>query len=144
LPVKQISVFLENKCGRLAEVTRAIGSRGINIRAFSVADTTDFGVLRLIVSQPEEAYHVLKEAGYTVSMTDVIAIEIPDRPAGLADVLELLMSSGVNIEYLYAFVASASQDALAVFRVDNFTDVAVKLLREKGIKVFGGDEIYNL
>ncbi len=75
MPIKQISVFLENKCGRLASVTRTIGNHGINIRAFSIADTTDFGILRLIVNRPEETYRVLREGGFTVSMTEVLAVQ---------------------------------------------------------------------
>jgi hypothetical protein len=144
MPVKQISVFLENKCGRLASVTRTIGEHDINIRAFSIADTNDFGVLRLIVNRPEDTYEVLRQAGYTVNVTDVIAVEIPDRPGGLADVLDLMNEAGLNIEYMYAFVASVSREALAVFRVDNYSQAAIKLLNNKGIRVYTGDEIYNL
>lgn len=143
MPVKQISVFLENKCGRLAEVTRVLGDHGINIRAFSIADTTDFGVLRLIVNRPQDAYNVLKENGFTVSLTDVIAVQIPDRPGGLADILTLMQDAGVNIEYLYAFVGNVSQDALAVFRLEN-SRIAIKLLEEKGLRLLSEEEVYNL
>ncbi|MDH7576401.1 MAG: ACT domain-containing protein [Bacillota bacterium] len=143
MPVKQISVFLENKCGRLASVTRALGNRDINIRAFSIADTTDFGILRLIVNRPEEAYQALRDEGFTVSITEVIAVQIPDRPGGLADVLELMQEAGVNIEYMYAFIEKVSRDALAVFRVEN-VEVALKLMKEKGIQVLSGNEVYNL
>ncbi|HHW41558.1 MAG TPA: ACT domain-containing protein [Syntrophomonadaceae bacterium] len=143
MPVKQISVFLENKCGRLADVTRAIGNHGINIRAFSIADTADFGILRLIVNRPEDAYDVLRKEGFTVSLTDVIAVQIPDRPGGLADILTLMQEAGVNIEYMYAFVEKVSQDALAVFRVEN-PKIAIKLLEEKGLKIFSEEEVYNL
>jgi hypothetical protein len=134
---------LENKCGRLASVTRAIGDRDINIRAFSIADTTDFGILRLIVNRPDEAYQVLREGGFTVSMTEVLAVQIPDRPAGLAGALELMQDAGVNIEYMYAFSAKISKDALAVFRVEN-SEVAERLIAEKGIRVLSGEEVYNL
>jgi hypothetical protein len=143
LPVKQITVFLENKCGRLASVTRVIGDQGINIRAFSVADTTDFGILRLIVNEPDRAYEALRKANFTVRMTEVIAVQIPDRPGGLADVLDLMQDAGINIEYMYAFVAQVSGDALAVFRVEN-TRVAEQLMLGKGIKVLSGEEVYNL
>ncbi len=143
MPIKQISVFLENKCGRLASVTRTLGNHEINIRAFSIADTTDFGILRLIVNQPEEAYRVLRSEGFTVSITDVIAVQIPDRPGGLADILELMQEAGVNIEYMYAFVEKVSLDALAVFRVESVA-AAIKLMRERGIKVLSGSEVYNL
>ncbi|AFV11473.1 amino acid-binding protein [Thermacetogenium phaeum DSM 12270] len=143
MPVKQITVFLENKCGRLASVTRVIGDQGINIRAFSVADTTDFGILRLIVNEPDRAYEALRKANFTVRMTEVIAVQIPDRPGGLADVLDLMQEAGINIEYMYAFVAQVSGDALAVFRVEN-TRVAEQLMLGKGIKVLSGEEVYNL
>ncbi|KUK36908.1 MAG: hypothetical protein PWP44_463 [Thermacetogenium sp.] len=143
MPVKQITVFLENKCGRLASVTRVIGDQGINIRAFSVADTTDFGILRLIVNEPDRAYEALRKANFTVRMTEVIAVQIPDRPGGLADVLDLMQDAGINIEYMYAFVAQVSGDALAVFRVEN-TRVAEQLMLGKGIKVLSGEEVYNL
>jgi hypothetical protein len=143
MPIKQISVFLENKCGRLASVTRTIGGHDINIRAFSIADTTDFGILRLIVNHPDEAFEVLREGGFTVSMTEVLAVQIPDRPGGLAGVLELMQDAGVNIEYMYAFSAKLSQDALAVFRVEN-SKVAEGLIRAQGINVLGGEEVYEL
>ena len=118
MKVKQISVFLENKSGRLAEVTRTLGRNDINIRALSIADTTDFGILRLIVNKPEEANHALRQGGFMVSETEVIAVDVPDRPGGLADVLEILGQASVNIEYLYAFIGQTSQDALVIFRVD--------------------------
>lgn len=143
MPVKQITVFIENKCGRLASVTRAIGNQGINIRAFSIADTTDFGILRLIVDDPDKAYDVLRKEQFTVRMTEVIAVQIPDRPGGLADVLELMQDAGINIEYMYAFVAQVSGDALAVFRVENMK-IAEQLMLDKGIKVLSGEDVYNL
>ena len=143
MPIKQISVFLENKCGRLASVTRTIGDQGINIRAFSIADTTDFGVLRLIVNRPEETCKVLRDGGFTVSVTEVLAVQIPDHPGGLAGVLELMQEAGVNIEYMYAFGAKISKDALAVFRTEN-SQVAEQLIAKKGIRVLSGEEVYNL
>lgn len=100
---KQISVFLENKAGRLAHVTRVLGEAGINIRALSIADTSDFGILRIIVNDPEKAYRILKEADFTVSETEVIAVQVPDSPGGLATVLEQMSDADLNIEYLYAF-----------------------------------------
>lgn len=143
MPVKQITVFIENKCGRLASVTRAIGDQGINIRAFSVADTTDFGILRLIVDNPDRAYEVLRKEQFTVRMTEVVAVQIPDRPGGLADVLELMQDAGANIEYMYAFIAQLAGDALAVFRVENIR-VTEQLMLDKGIKVLSGEDVYNL
>lgn len=143
MKVKQISVFLENKSGRLARVTEILGQKDINIRALSIADTSDFGILRLIVNKPDEALKVLKEGGFTVSATDVIAVEVDDRPGGLAGVLKALDGKGINIEYLYAFLEKSSQDALVVFRVEQ-VDAAIAALQAAGINVLKGDEVYNL
>ncbi len=143
MKVRQISIFLENKSGRLAQVTGVLGENGINIRALSIADTTDFGILRLIVNNPDKAYRVLKEAGITVSVTDVIAVEVADEPGGLAKVLNSLDRAGINIEYLYAFVQKASNAALVVFRVERLDD-AVETLQEDGIRILSGDEVYKL
>ncbi|WP_027718655.1 ACT domain-containing protein [Desulfovirgula thermocuniculi] len=141
--VKQISVFLENKSGRLAQVTRVLGENGINIRALAIADTTDFGILRLIVNDPELAYRVLKEAGFTVSVTDVIAVEVADEPGGLARVLAVLAEANINIEYLYAFVQRTASAALVVFRVEQL-DEAVGALQAKGVRILAGEEVYTL
>lgn len=143
MKVKQISIFLENKSGRLAQVTRVLGDNGINIRALSIADTTDFGILRLIVNDPDKAYQVLKEAGFTVSTTDVIAVEVVDEPGGLSKALQCLDRAGINIEYLYAFVQKATSAALVVFRVEQL-DEAVKALQQDGIRLLSGDEVYVL
>lgn len=143
MKVKQISIFLENKSGRLAQVTRVLGDNGINIRALSIADTTDFGILRLIVNEPAKAYEVLKEAGFTVSTTDVIAVEVNDEPGGLANALQTLDRAGINIEYLYAFVQKASSAALVVFRVEQL-DEAVIALQKEGTRILGEDEVYQL
>ena len=143
MKVKQISVFLENKSGRLAEVTRALGDHDINIRALSIADTTDFGILRLIVNKPEDANRILREAGFMVSETEVIAVDVPDRPGGLADILDTLGKAKVNIEYLYAFIGQTSQDALVIFRVED-CDGAMKALKEKNVRVLDGSEVYAL
>lgn len=143
MPIKQISVFLENKCGRLADVTRTIADHNIDIRAFSIADTTDFGILRLIVNRPDEACQVLRQNGFTVSATEVLALRMPDRPGGLAGILDLIQDAGVNIEYMYAFSTRISEDALAVFRVENSRE-AERLIAEKGIRVLGGEDVCNL
>ncbi len=141
--VKQISVFLENKSGRLAAVTRILGQNEINIRALSIADTSDFGILRLIVNDPPRAYKVLKEAGFTVSKTDVIAVEVPDTPGGLADVLDILDKGGANIEYLYAFVSRSSGNALVLMKVEDL-ERAAKALSENGIAVPEPDVVYSI
>ena len=141
--IKQISVFLENKFGRLAAVTRILGEAGINIRALSIADTADFGILRLIVDKPNQAYEVLKDARFTVSETEVLAVEVKDVPGGLASVLQLMSEAKINIEYIYAFLTRASNDALIVFRVEE-PNAAIKLLQEAGIKVLEEEKVYNL
>ncbi|MGE5371779.1 MAG: ACT domain-containing protein [Solirubrobacterales bacterium] len=141
--VKQISVFLENKAGRLASVTNALGETGINIRALSIADTSDFGILRLIVNDPDRAYKILKDAEFTVSETDVIAIEVPDEPGGLAGVLDVMGQANINIEYLYAFIGKASDDALVIFKVDS-PDQAISIMRDRGLKVLDKSEVYKL
>lgn len=139
--VQQISIFLENKKGRLAKVTEVLGENDINIRALSIADTTDFGILRLIVNKPPLAYQVLKEAGFTVSTTDVIAVEVTDQPGGLSGILRHLDKVGINIEYLYAFVTQTATAALIVFRVEQ-VDEAIKVLQENGVRIVSGDEVY--
>jgi hypothetical protein len=141
--VKQISVFLENKSGRLAEVTRVLGNDGIDISALSIADTTDFGILRLIVNKPERAEELLKDNGFTVSCTNVIAIAITDKPGGLAVALEILENEAIGIEYMYAFVGKTTDDALVILRVEN-PEKAIKTLSENNIKVLSSTNVYEL
>jgi hypothetical protein len=117
--IQQISVFLENKTGRLADVTRLIADAGVNIRALSVADTAEFGILRLIVDKPDEAAAALARGGFTTRMTDVLAIEIPDRPGSLARVMEIFKETGVNIEYLYASLEEDTSTAVVIFKVED-------------------------
>lgn len=129
--IKQISIFVENKPGRLAEITEIIAKNDINIRALSVADTTHFGILRIIVDDPDRVQKVLKEAGLTVSITSVITAAINDRPGGLAAVLKLFAAHDIQIEYMYAFIAKSENEAYVVMRIEN-EDEAVKLLKENG------------
>ena len=143
MKVEQISVFLENKAGRLAEVTRVLGEAGINIRALSLADTTDFGILRLIVDQYTRAREVLKGKGFTVGMTEVVAVEVPDRPGGLGLVLQILAKAGVNVEYMCAFVQHSGKNAVIIFRFDNL-EQAIELLQKEGIHIYKGEEVYRL
>lgn len=141
--VKQISVFLENKSGRLAEVAQILGDSGIDISALSIADTTDFGILRLIVNKPEQAEQVLKEHGLTVSCTNVIAIAIADRPGGLAEALAVLNRESIGIEYMYAFVGKTADEAMVILRVEE-PDKAVEILKANNVKVLSSDFVYNL
>lgn len=140
---KQISVFLENKAGRLSHVTRVLGEAGINIRALSIADTSDFGILRIIVNDPEKAYRILKEADFTVSETEVIAVQVPDSPGGLATVLEQMSEANLNIEYLYAFLGTAENDALVIFKVEDI-EKARQTFKEKGIRFLDEQQLYKL
>lgn len=143
MKVKQISVFLENRKGRLYEVLNVLATEKINIRALSIADTADFGILRLIVPDPDAAKKVLEKGGFTVKENNVIAIEVPDRPGGLAFVLKALQDSDINVEYLYAFVAKSQKDAIVVIRTEN-NDGALKALKHGEVKVLTPEELYGL
>jgi len=143
LKIKQLSVFLENKSGRLAAVTRELARHDINIRALSIADTSDFGILRLIVNDPEKAYRVLKNAGFTVSLTQVLGVEMPDRPGGLSRVLDILEEEGINIEYLYAFIGRGGEEALVIFRVEDL-DRAIEVLQSRQIPLLTEEKAYSL
>lgn len=143
MKIKQISLFLENKAGRLVRVTEILAQHQINIRALSLADTSDFGILRLIVNDPETAYQVLKAAGFAVSITEVLAVEIDDTPGGLNAALTALQDAGLNIEYVYAFVEKATDKAVVVFRVEE-PERAIQVLTEAGINTLRGEEVYNL
>jgi hypothetical protein len=138
----QISIFLENRAGRLSEVTRTLAEAKINIRALSLADTSDFGILRLIVSDYEKAKSVLKEAGFTVGRTSVVAVKVPDSPGGLHGILEMLSSEGINVEYMYAFVQTSGQNAIILFRFDR-TDQAIEALQKHDIEIVPGKDLYN-
>jgi hypothetical protein len=141
--VEQISIFLENKSGRLADVTRIVGEGGINIRALTLADTSDFGILRLIVNDSTRALEILKEAGFTVGMTEVIAIEVPDRPGGLADILDRIGERGINVEYMYAFVEKSGDNAVVIFRFDDL-EQAVELLQKEGVTILPREKVSSL
>ncbi len=141
--VKQISIFLENKSGRLAQVTQVLSENGINLRALSLADTADFGILRIIVNDADKAVKVLKDADYTFGETDVVAVEVPDKPGGLASILSALWEAGLGVEYMYAFVKSSGANAVMIFRFED-TDKAVDVLKKNNIRLLTGDEVYNI
>lgn len=143
MKVEQISVFLENKPGALAEVTRILGETGVNIRALSLADTKDFGILRLIVNDNEKAKEVLGQKGFTVRKTEVVAVEVPDRPGGLAEIIKILAEASINVEYLYAFVQQSGENAIIIFRFDE-TDRAIAVLSEKKVRLLEGKKVYSL
>jgi hypothetical protein len=141
--VEQISVFLENKAGRLAEVTRILAETGVNIRALSLADTSDFGILRLIVNDNNKAKEALKKHGFTVGKTDVVAVEVEDRPGGLHKILDSLFQANVNVEYMYAFVQQSGSNAVIIFRFDNLEE-AVKVLQANGVTVIEAEKLYSI
>lgn len=126
MTVKQISVFLENTAGRLAEVTEVLTKEGINLRAITIADTADFGILRLIVDDPEKAITIFEKNGFTAKITEVLAIEVEDKPGGLHSVMERFEKNSVNIEYLYATLERNKEKAVVIFKVENL---------EKGLKI---------
>lgn len=141
--IKQLSVFVENKDGRLAEITTIIANAGIDIRALSIADTTDFGILRLVVDKPYEAEAALKNVGLTVSLTDVIAIGIPDRPGGFAETISAVADKDVGVEYMYAFISREHDRAYLIMRVaDN--EKALSALKAHGCDILDGDSVYQL
>jgi hypothetical protein len=139
----QISVFLENKSGRLAEVTQILAEAGVNIRALSLAETIDYGVLRLIVDKPKEARAALAQSDFTVTETEVIAVEMPDRPGALASIMEVLAQRGLNVEYLYAFVGKRSDNAIVIFRMEDLP-AATRALQEGGARVLSADEVSSI
>lgn len=138
--IDQLSVFLENKSGRLAELTRALGDAGVDMHALMVADTSDFGVIRIICDTPVRARQALEASGFGVSVTPVTAVEVPDRPGGLADVLDALSKAGHNVEYAYCFVEPCGDAAVDVFKVDDPRAEAV--LAAAGFRVMAADELY--
>lgn len=141
--VKQISVFVENARGKLSRVTEVLAENGINIRALSIADTTDFGILRLIVQDPEKAVEVLKAAEITVKSTDVIVVEIEDKPSGLNKALTLLRDADIAVEYMYAFVSKKENGAFVIFKTDH-AEKAVTALTAGGVPVIPAKDVYEL
>ena len=144
MTVKQISIFVTNMTGGLAEVAGVLGNSGVDIRALSIGDTKDFGILRIIVDDPDKALEALYSSGYVAKVTDVLAVPINDAPGGLAAVLSVLADANIFIEYLYAFATRTNaQDAYVVLRVPE-NEAAEKALTEKGIKLLAPEEIYNI
>ncbi len=143
MKVEQISIFLENKSGRIAEVTRILAEAGVNIRALSIADTSDFGILRLIVDDNQKAEVVLKKQNVTVGKTFVVAVEVEDKPGGLHRIMGILFKADLNVEYMYSFVKPNTTDAVMIFRFEQL-DKAVKVLKENSVNVIDGDQVYKL
>lgn len=138
--VKQISVFIENTPGRLSDFTRLLGENDIDLVSLSIADTTQFGILRTIVADYERAFKVISDADYTVRLTDVLAVSVNDEPGGLAKVLELLSVNNVSIEYLYSFMRDAGKNAIIIFRVEEI-DHAARVLKSNDVKMLTQEEV---
>lgn len=136
--VKQLSVFIENKAGRVSEITDIMGAAGVNIRGFSVSDTADYGIVRLVVDDPAKGAQALRDAGFTVKESDVICINLPDKPGGLAGVLKIVSDAGVNIEYVYSLIAT--------YVVINVSDIerAVTLLSDKPVELVSQEDIARI
>lgn len=142
MKIHQLSLFLENRPGELTEPCRLLAEAGVNIRTLTLADTKDFGILRLIVSDWERGAQLLQEAGYVVNVTEVVAVEVPDRPGGLVELLDVFSKAGINIEYMYAFTFGHGDTAVLIFRLDN-SDAAIEQLQSAGINVVGSTEVYR-
>lgn len=140
--IKQLSVFCENKRGTLHEITDIIADAGIDLRTMCVADTSDYGIVRIIADKPEEAAEALKAAGHTASIREVTAFAVPDVPGGLAKALSVLEQNGVNIEYMYALVTTSTDKAFTVMRTDN-SEKAEQVLTEQGIELLDEEGIKN-
>ncbi len=143
MKITQISVFLENKKGRLYEVSELLGVNKINIMALTIAEERNFGVLRVIVDKPGKALEVLKQGGFIATLTDIVAVEVGDYPGGLATILKVFSEHDINVEYMYGFVEKFSEKALLVFRFDD-TDKALDFLKNNSIKVVGTQDLENL
>lgn len=141
--IKQISVFLENRKGRLSDICSMLGAAQINIRALTIAETETFGVLRMVVDKPAAAMEVFRTNSITANQTDVVAVEVPDTPGGLAHVLKVLTDHDLNVEYMYGFVEKFSENALLVFRFDN-AEKGHQILKANGINVVGEHDIEGL
>ena len=141
--VKQVSVFLENANGRLFEVSNTLAKKGININGISLADTTDFGILRLIVNDPYETVKILKESSFVVELTEVIAMRVADKPGAMAQAFQLLNDAGVSVEYLYAVNKEKGESAILVLRTEEH-ETACKVLADGGIGLLEEEEFYGI
>ena len=141
--IKQISVFVENKSGRLSDILNVIGKNGIDISALSIADTTDFGIVRMIVNDPDKAAEILKSNNLVVKVTDVIALAVVDKPGGLAGEIEKLKNAGISIEYMYAFIGKSDKCALVIVRVEN-PEKALEVLKDESVTVVSPEEVYRM
>ncbi|MFO7605745.1 MAG: amino acid-binding protein [Desulfurivibrionaceae bacterium] len=141
--VQQVAVFLEHKPGRLADISHCLAESNINIRALSLADTTDFGILRLVADDTDKARKVLKEHGFTVGVTEVIAVGAEDRPGGMDKILQVVSKAGLNVEYMYAFTKKSGESGILLFKFDEPAR-ALAAFKEAGIKILSGEEVHSM
>lgn len=141
--IKQISIFVANKSGRMSEVARILGENNVNILALSIADTVDYGILRLIVTDPDSAEQALKDSGLTFKVTNVIGVVVEHHPGGLSKPLTALTSAGISVEYIYAFVGSSKETAMVILKVDD-NDLAIKILGEADVKTISQKDVENM
>ena len=143
MTIKQLSIFIENKPGKLVEALETLAGAKIDMRALSLADTADFGILRVIVDKPEEAQGIMQEAGFLVKINNVIPVAIGDKPGGLAGVLRILADAGTDVEYTYAFVAHSRDSAYVILRVTD-NDTAIDALKKGNVSILTEEQIHNL
>ncbi|HMA67099.1 MAG TPA: ACT domain-containing protein [Desulfosalsimonadaceae bacterium] len=141
--IRQLSIFMENRSGRLARITTTIGKEGINIRAMSLADTSDFGILRLVVTDVERARQALKEQGFTVRISEVIAVAIPDTPGSLGRLLGVIEQAELNVEYMYVVVEKKMEEAILIFRFDDL-DRAAEVLQQNAIRLVDEEKVLRV
>lgn len=143
MKVKQLSIFLENRKGRMRKALDVLEKGGVNIRALSIADTSDFGILRLIVPEPDKTKKLLEDNNFLVKVGEVIAVRMPDRPGGLGEILGILDDNDINLEYLYAFVEEKENGAIVLLHPENIDD-GIKALQDGGAEVIPAKDIYGL
>ena len=141
--IKQISIFMENKSGKMARVAKALADANVNIRALTIAEAGDFGIVRMVVDDTDRGYKVLREEGFTVSETDVLAVEIKDSPGGLYEIANTLGENNINMDYAYAFVTAKAERAMLILRVDDVSS-ATRVLSEAGIRIVTKAEIQKI
>lgn len=142
MAVKQISIFMENRPGRISAVTKLLGDNGIDIRALSLADTTDFGILRIVVNDAAKCMEVLEKGGFSARATSVTAVGLEDKPGGLAKIMETLYENNIGVEYMYSFISRKDGNAYIMLRVDN-NDVAESVLEEKGFSLLNSGDLFD-
>lgn len=144
MAVKQLSVFVENKSGRIAEITRILGAAGVNVRALSIADTTDFGILRVIVDNPEQAESICKKAGLMTALTEVLALRIEDKPGAFSAAMQILADNEISVEYMYAFLTPGDDKYACIIVSAADIEKAAEALRMCDVYMLSENEIYSL